>query len=105
MNNNKHSGSIPYFPIKNVAGFALSLILTFASLWLGLSGMLSFTHVMIILMILACLQIVVQLVFFMHFLESDGPAYHVIGLVFGIIFTFAVVAGSIWIMTFNSQVS
>lgn len=92
-------------PKKNMLGYFLSLLLTFAALWLGSAGILSFGHVMIIIMILACLQIVVQLFFFMHFMESDGPAYHVIGLAFAIVFTLAIVAGSMWIMTFNSQVS
>jgi heme/copper-type cytochrome/quinol oxidase subunit 4 len=83
----------------------LSLVLTFGALGLGVSGLFSFGPAMFLLMVLACLQIAVQLFFFMHFLESDGPKYHIIGLAFGVIFTFAIVAGSIWIMTFNAQVS
>ncbi|WEG12070.1 cytochrome C oxidase subunit IV family protein [Pullulanibacillus sp. KACC 23026] len=94
----------PMIPMKNLVGFILSLILTFAALWLGLSGVLSFAAVIIILLILACLQIAVQLYFFMHFSESDGPKYHIIGLSLGLFFAFCVIAGSIWIMTFNAQV-
>ncbi|HET7627161.1 MAG TPA: cytochrome C oxidase subunit IV family protein [Bacillales bacterium] len=94
----------PMFPLKNVVGYALSLILTFAALGLGVAHVLPFGAVMVVLMILAVMQIAVQLYFFMHFMESDGPAYHVIGLALGVIFTIAVVAGSVWVMTFNAQV-
>ncbi|GGE44129.1 hypothetical protein GCM10011391_23660 [Pullulanibacillus camelliae] len=92
------------FPIKNVIGFGLSLLLTFVAIALGVSHALAFGPVMMIIMGLAVLQIIVQLFFFMHFTESDGPAYHIIGLAIGIINTIAIIAGTLWIMTFNSQV-
>ncbi|GGH75713.1 cytochrome aa3 quinol oxidase subunit IV [Pullulanibacillus pueri] len=98
--NEKH----PLFPIKNVIGFVLSLILTFVALGLGAAHILPFGPIMLIIMGLAVLQIAVQLFFFMHFMESDGPAYHVIGLTIGIINAVAVIGGTIWVMTFNSQV-
>lgn len=103
--NKKDQVKTPLIPMKNLIGYFLSLVLTFAALFLGMSGALSFGVVMLILMILACGQIAVQLYFFMHLMESDGPAYHVIGLIFGVIFTIAIVAGSLWIMTFNAQVA
>lgn len=93
----------PLFPLKNVVGFGLSLALTFAALALGVAHVLPFGVVMLILVIMAILQIVVQLFFFMHFLESDGPIFHVGGMALGVIFTIAIVALSVWIMTFNAQ--
>ncbi|HET7580206.1 MAG TPA: cytochrome C oxidase subunit IV family protein [Bacillales bacterium] len=97
------SKNIPLFPMKNVIGFGLSLILTFAALGLGAAHILPFGIVMMILMGLAVLQIAVQLFFFMHFMESDGPPFHVAGLAIGVIFTIAIVAMSVWIMSFNSM--
>ena len=102
--NKSDSVQAPMIPMKNLIGFILSLVLTFAALWLGLAGVLSFGAVIVIMLILGCLQIAVQLYFFMHFSESDGPKYHIIGLSLGLFFAFCVIAGSIWIMTFNAQV-
>ncbi len=103
--NNSNPSNAPMIPMKNLIGFILSLVLTFVALWLGLSGALSFAAVIVIILILACLQIAVQLYFFMHFTESDGPLYHVIALSLGLFFAICVIGGTIWIMTFNSQVS
>ncbi|WP_245566427.1 cytochrome o ubiquinol oxidase subunit IV [Tuberibacillus calidus] len=99
MNGNK----APHVPMKNLVGFLLSLILTFAALGLGLAHVMSFGMVMFIILILAVLQIVVQLYFFMHFTESDGPRYHIIGLAIAVFFVICIIGGSIWAMTFNSQ--
>ena len=37
----------------------------------------------------------------MHINEKKGPAYHTIAISLGFVFTFAVIAGSIWVMTFS----
>jgi len=100
MNNGKNA---PMIPLKNFIGFLLSLILTFAALFLGMAHVLSFGAVLFIILVLAVLQIVVQLYFFMHFTESDGPKFHIVGLAIGLIFVISIIAGSLWVMTFNSQ--
>ncbi|WP_238594624.1 cytochrome C oxidase subunit IV family protein [Caenibacillus caldisaponilyticus] len=101
MQEGKHA---PLIPMKNFVGYLLSLVLTFAALALGMAHVLSFGAVMLIMLLLAVLQVVVQLIFFMHFTESDGPRYHIVGLALGAFFALCVIFGSIWIMTFNSQV-
>jgi cytochrome aa3 quinol oxidase subunit IV len=101
MNNSPKKA--PQVPMKNLLGFALSLILTFAALFLGMAHVLSFGAVLFVILVLAVFQIVVQLYFFMHFMESDGPAFHVIGVALGLLFAVSVIAGSLWTMAFNSQ--
>ena len=101
--NTTNGNKAPQIPLKNFIGFLLSLILTFAALGLGMAHVLSFGVVIFIILVLAVLQIVVQLYFFMHFMESDGPRFHVLGLAIGLIFVISIIAGSIWVMTFNSQ--
>lgn len=94
------------FPWKNIIGYLTSLILTAGAMWIALTHALSLGGILVIILLLAIVQIFVQLFFFMHVTERhNGPRYHVIGLTLGLIFTFAIVAGSIWIMTFNSQAS
>ncbi|WP_047152288.1 cytochrome o ubiquinol oxidase subunit IV [Aneurinibacillus tyrosinisolvens] len=96
-----HKHGIPW---SHVVGFVLSLILTGLALWMGLSHVLSFRPLFTVILGLAVLQILVQLFFFMHVREGHGPAWHVWMLVLGLLFTFTIVAGSIWIMTFGSEI-
>lgn len=89
------------FPWSHVVGFIASIVLTLLALimveqeWLPHSGLFAS------ILLLAILQIVIQLFFFMHFLEFPGPRYHVIALGMGLVFTFAVIVLSIWVMTFG----
>lgn len=94
------------FPWKNVIGYLMSMVLTVAALWTVLAQPAQVGVILFVILGLAVVQIFVQLFFFMHFLERDeGPAFHAMGLALGLIFTIAIVAGSMWIMTFNSLAS
>ncbi|WP_175482240.1 cytochrome o ubiquinol oxidase subunit IV [Thermoflavimicrobium dichotomicum] len=98
------SGKYTGFPWGHVIGYMGSILLTLVALWLAVNPPFSQGGIITILLVLAVLQILIQLIFFMHITESRGPAFHTLAIVLGFLFTFAVVAGSIWIMTFNSQV-
>lgn len=91
-------------PKMYIIGYILSLVLTVAAFGLALSHTMSFIPLSFTLIVLATLQIFVQLFFFMHVTESEGPSYHGMALLFGALFTIVIIAGSVWIMTFNSQV-
>ncbi len=84
-----------------IIGYILSLVLTAIAFVLALGHAMSFKPLIIILMILAAFQILVQLFFFMHINESDGPPYHAIGLGLALLFAFAFALMSIWIMSFG----
>lgn len=92
------------FPWSHVIGYILSLVLTIIALVAGLNHMASLVALMTIILVLAAIQILVQLFFFMHITEKHGPRYNVITLIVAFTFTFAIIGGSIWIMAF-SQVS
>lgn len=92
------------FPWEHVIGYVGSILLTILALWFAVNAPFSRGGIITILLVLAVLQILIQLIFFMHITENRGPAYHSIAIALGFLFTFAVVAGSIWVMTFNSQV-
>lgn len=98
-NSKNHNSAKPY-----IIGYILSLVLTVAAFVLALTHAMGIVPLTITLLVLATLQIFVQLFFFMHVTEGEGPSYHVMALVLGAIFTFTIIGGSIWIMTFNSQV-
>jgi cytochrome aa3 quinol oxidase subunit IV len=100
----KEHGSKKAFPWAHVIGYVGSILLTVLALWFTLNASLPQGGMITILLVLAVLQILIQLIFFMHITEKNGPAYHSMAIALGFLFTFAVVAGSIWVMTFNCQV-
>jgi len=89
------------FPWLHVVGYVLSLILTVLAFLAVLHHWLTGNPLVTVIMVLAVLQIVVQLFFFMHFTEGHGPKYHILALGFALLFTVAFVGGSIWIMSFG----
>lgn len=99
-NNDQSHGSTKSY----IIGYILSLILTVLPLWFVLTHMMNSTALTIAILTMAGLQFLIQLVFFMHIRESEKPRYNVMAVIFGIIFVITIVAGSVWIMTFNSQV-
>lgn len=89
------------FPWLHVIGYGLSVILTLLALLSVLGHWMAGGTLITIIMLLATIQIGIQLFFFMHFTEGHGPRYHIYALSLALFFTIAFVAGSIWIMTFG----
>ncbi|MGZ4112135.1 MAG: cytochrome o ubiquinol oxidase subunit IV [Tumebacillaceae bacterium] len=89
-----------------VYGYLLSLILTLLPLYAVMNHLFSDVWQIVVIIGLAIAQMAIQLFFFMHVTEKegDGPQWHVTGLILGFVIVFTIVAGSIWVMSFNSQV-
>ncbi|MFE5319439.1 cytochrome o ubiquinol oxidase subunit IV [Paenibacillus sp. NPDC056579] len=83
------------------AGFLLSLVLTAIPVAIVLNGWLEGISIAIVLMAAAVLQLFVQLLFFMHLREEKKPRYNLISLLLGLVILLVIVAGSMWIMTYN----
>jgi cytochrome o ubiquinol oxidase subunit IV len=99
-NHEQHTGSIKAY----VTGFVFSIILTIIPLVLVLNHMMAKTSLLVSILLAAVLQFVIQLFFFMHIRDGEGPKYNVAALILGFVFVVTIIAGSIWIMSFNSQV-
>lgn len=84
-----------------VIGFILSIVLTIIPLVLVMNPLFSKTATIVVIMIMAILQFVVQLFFFMHIREGEKPRWNVQTLILGMVIVLTIVAGSIWIMAFN----
>jgi len=93
-----HNGSIKSYTI----GFLLSIVLTIIPLVVVMNDMFNKTATTIIIIVMALLQFVVQLVFFMHIKDEEKPRYNLIALVFGLAIMVIIVGGSMWIMTYNA---
>lgn len=99
-NHNSHAES--HGSLKSyVIGFILSIVLTIIPLVLVMNPLFSKTGTIIAIMIMAVLQFVIQLFFFMHIREGEKPRWNVQTLVLGLVIVLTIVAGSIWIMAFN----
>jgi cytochrome o ubiquinol oxidase operon protein cyoD len=84
-----------------IIGFALSIILTIIPLLAVMNHMLSKTGTLILILVMAILQFAVQLFFFMHLKEGENARWNIMALIFGLIILLTIVAGSVWIMTYN----
>jgi len=101
MNNIKsHKPSLRQYAI----GFGLSLILTviaFGLVQLHLnSGHETFKHELVVPLILglAFIQLLVQLVFFLHIGQESKPKWKLMAFLFGAMVVAIIFIGSIWIM-------
>lgn len=107
MSNHEHSqpqahGSTAQY----ITGYLLSLVLTVIPLALVLTHSLTRSGLVFTILATAVLQFIVQLFLFMHVREKQNGAtsWHGIGLVLGAVVVITIVWGSIWVMTFSSQV-
>ncbi|MGZ0052330.1 cytochrome o ubiquinol oxidase subunit IV [Brevibacillus gelatini] len=102
MTQHQNHGDHNHGSLKSyVIGFILSIVLTIIPLVLVMNQMMEKTALVITIMVMAILQFVVQLFFFMHIREGEKPRYNVQTLILGLVIVFTIVAGSIWIMMFN----
>ncbi len=96
----KNSPTIKSYTI----GFGLSLLLTFLAFGLTIlhvnSGHYFIHHSLIIpvILVLAMLQLVVQLVFFLHVLHEDKPRWNLLFFIGTFSLVLLVVISSLWIM-------
>ncbi len=78
-------------------GFILSLLLTLAAYMLTMYGGMS-TWLVAAISVLALVQMVIQLIFFLHLGDEVGPRYKLMSFVFMAGTLLIVVVGSLWIM-------
>jgi len=81
-----------------IIGFVLSLLLTFGSFGLVMHGALSHTAKIIGVVALCILQLLVQLVYFLHMDRKSEGGWNLASFVFTLVILFIVVALSIWII-------
>lgn len=89
---------------KYLVGFTLAVLLTLASFGLVSVHWISRPVALVGLFILAILQMLAHLHFFLHLDRSSKQRWNFITLVFSVLLIFIFVGGSIWVMaTLNSR--
>lgn len=82
-----------------LTGFVLALILTAIPFALVMTGALPASVTVPVILILAVVQIVVHLVYFLHLSTASSQLWNVSALIFAAIIVAITVIGSIWIMS------
>ncbi|MEK4251048.1 cytochrome aa3 quinol oxidase subunit IV [Paenibacillus sp. FSL W7-1287] len=86
------------FPWSQVIGFLLSIVLTFAAVWVGKITDLSYSQIAIIVFAIAFIQAAVQLFMFMHVTEGEQGKWQLGKMFSAAFFAIVIVAGSVWVM-------
>lgn len=90
---NSHGNYKSYF-----LGFSLSIILTLIAYFIVVNGSLPAFKTHIILGALASLQLLVQLIFFLHLASEEKPRWNLKSFIFTFITVIIVIVGSLWVM-------
>ncbi len=84
---------------RYVTGFITALVLSFAAYWLAVTSWLgSGVWFAFVLLVLAGLQMLVQVLFFLHLRHEQKPRWQTYSYVFTWLMLLVIVIGSIWIM-------
>jgi cytochrome o ubiquinol oxidase operon protein cyoD len=81
-----------------VTGFALSVGLTLVAYWLVTRHVITGAGLVFVILVLAFIQFLVQLFFFLHLGHETKPRWRLLVLSFMIMIVLILVVGSIWIM-------
>ena len=94
--NEQEFGHLQTKYISYFIGFILSVITTVLAYYLVVNGILPKQGLIYVVMGIAVVQLVVQLVFFLHI--GRGSRWKLITFLFAVLVVLIVVVGSIWIM-------
>jgi cytochrome o ubiquinol oxidase operon protein cyoD len=81
-----------------IAGFVFALILTGIPFGLVVAGLLPRFTTLVVIAILAVVQVVVHLRFFLHIDLDSSPRENLLALAFAAVLIFLMVGGTLWIM-------
>jgi cytochrome o ubiquinol oxidase operon protein cyoD len=79
-------------------GFIASLALTVIPFAAVMGGTLDRSSAIILVALFACIQIIVQVYFFLHLDASKRERWNVLSLVFTLVIVAIVLVGSLWVM-------
>lgn len=92
--NERAEGSLKTYTI----GFILSIVLTFLSYFAVIHPFANRSTLLVLLFGFGLLQVIVQLIFFLHLNEEKKPRWNLTLFLFMLLVLVIVVSGSIWIM-------
>lgn len=94
----EHTTALRRQVVNYLVGFLSAFVLSFAAFWLVTSRPVDGGWLIAALISLAVVQLIVQLVFFLHIGTESRPRWNLTALLFMLIMLVVIVAGSLWIM-------
>lgn len=79
-------------------GFGLAVVLTVIPFGIVAFGLLSAHAALVVIAVLALIQVLVHLFFFLHLNPRTAPRENLLALAFAAVLIFIMIGGSIWIM-------
>jgi len=90
---------IPHVTVGGyLIGFVLAVVLTVTSFWLVTTGKASGEQGLIWLAVLAAVQVVVHVMFFLHVNTSKGQRWHALSFAYTILMSLVIIVGTVWVM-------
>jgi cytochrome o ubiquinol oxidase subunit IV len=90
---------VPHVSVKGYfVGFVLAVVLTVASFWSVKTHAFSGENAIIALAVLAAVQVIVHVVFFLHVNTSKGQRWHVMSFAYTILMSLILIVGTVWVM-------
>jgi cytochrome o ubiquinol oxidase operon protein cyoD len=94
-----HTGASHGSVKSYIVGFIFSVLLTVVPFWMVMNpGESSYTTILYVVIGMAMLQILVQLVYFLHMNGSSESSWNTLAFVFTVLIIAILVVGSLWIM-------
>lgn len=98
QNCDAHSGESHGSMKSYIFGFILSIILTLVPYYIVVNHVFDTPIVAISITVLAILQLLVQVIFFLHLNSESKPRWNLMAFNFTVLVVAILVAGSLWIM-------
>lgn len=96
-----HSESSSHGSMKQYTiGFILSIILTIIPFGMVMTGGFSREMLLAVVGITALIQVLVQLIFFLHMNSSEEQRWNVIAFIYTILTIAILLIGSVWVMNY-----
>jgi cytochrome o ubiquinol oxidase subunit IV len=98
-NQGAHHADVPHITVGGyLVGFVLAVVLTAGSFWSVTSGAFKGESAIIALAVLAAVQVIVHVVFFLHVNTSKGQRWHVMSFAYTILMSLILIIGTVWVM-------
>ncbi|EKS70489.1 MULTISPECIES: cytochrome o ubiquinol oxidase subunit IV [Caballeronia] len=93
------TSDFPHVTVRGyLIGFVLAVVLTVASFWAATSGAFKGESAIVALAVLAAVQVIVHVVFFLHVNSSKGQRWHAISFAYTILMSLILIVGTVWVM-------
>jgi cytochrome o ubiquinol oxidase subunit IV len=95
-----HGAGYPVATLRDyLTGFGLSVVLTAIPFWLVMSGVIeNKTVTAILILLMAAVQIVVHMIYFLHMNAKAEGGWTLMSLIFTVMVLAIALTGSVWIM-------